>query len=177
MMYTLHYASPLGGILLAADEIGLTGLWFDGEKYFADGLDPEHTAQETLILREAKRWLDVYFSRQEPNFTPPLHPIGSPFRQEVWELLLQIPYGQTTTYGALAKQLAEKHGLPRMSAQAVGGAVGHNEISIIIPCHRVVGTNGSLTGYAGGINKKVKLLTLEKVCMEHFFVPTKGTAL
>lgn len=177
MMYTLHYASPLGGILLAADEIGLTGLWFDGEKYFADGLDPEHTAQETLILREAKRWLDVYFSRQEPNFTPPLHPIGSPFRQEVWELLLQIPYGQTTTYGALAKQLAEKHGLPRMSAQAVGGAVGHNEISIIIPCHRVVGTNGSLTGYAGGIDKKVKLLTLEKVCMEHFFVPTKGTAL
>ena len=177
MMYTLHYDSPLGGILLAADEIGLTGLWFDGEKYFADGLDPEHTAQETLILREAKRWLDVYFSRQEPNFTPPLHPIGSPFRQEVWELLLQIPYGQTTTYGALAKQLAEKYGLPRMSAQAVGGAVGHNEISIIIPCHRVVGTNGSLTGYAGGIDKKVKLLTLEKVDMEHFFVPTKGTAL
>ena len=177
MMYTLHYDSPLGGILLAADEIGLTGLWFDGEKYFADGLDPEHTAQETLIIREAKRWLDVYFSRQEPNFTPPLHPIGSPFRQEVWELLLQIPYGQTTTYGALAKQLAEKHGLPRMSAQAVGGAVGHNEISIIIPCHRVVGTNGSLTGYAGGIDKKVKLLTLEKVDMEHFFVPTKGTAL
>ena len=177
MMYTLHYDSPLGGILLAADEIGLTGLWFDGEKYFADGLDPEHTAQETLILREAKRWLDVYFSRQEPNFTPPLHPIGSPFRQEVWELLLQIPYGQTTTYGALAKQLAEKYGLPRMSAQAVGGAVGHNEISIIIPCHRVVGTNGSLTGYAGGIDKKVKLLTLEKVDMEHFSVPTKGTAL
>ena len=177
MMYTLHYDSPLGGILLAADEIGLTGLWFDGEKYFADGLDPEHTAQETLILREAKRWVDVYFSRQEPNFTPPLHPIGSPFRQEVWELLLQIPYGQTTTYGALAKQLAEKHGLPRMSAQAVGGAVGHNEISIIIPCHRVVGTNGSLTGYAGGIDKKVKLLTLEKVDMVHFFVPTKGTAL
>lgn len=177
MMYTLHYDSPLGGILLAADEIGLTGLWFDGEKYFADGLDPEHTAQETLILREAKRWVDVYFSRQEPNFTPPLHPIGSPFRQEVWELLLQIPYGQTTTYGALAKQLAEKHGLPRMSAQAVGGAVGHNEISIIIPCHRVVGTNGSLTGCAGGIDKKVKLLTLEKVDMVHFFVPTKGTAL
>lgn len=177
MMYTLHYDSPLGGILLAADEIGLTGLWFDGEKYFADRLDPEHTAQETLILREAKRWLDVYFSRQKPNFTPPLHPIGSPFRQEVWELLLQIPYGQTTTYGALAKQLAEKHGLPRMSAQAVGGAVGHNEISIIIPCHRVVGTNGSLTGYAGGIDKKVKLLTLEKVDMERFSVPTKGTAL
>lgn len=106
MMYTLHYDSPLGGILLAADEVGLTGLWFDGEKYFADTLDPEHKAQETPILREAKRWLDVYFRGQEPDFTPPLHPIGSPFRQEVWALLLQIPYGQTTTYGALAKQLA-----------------------------------------------------------------------
>ncbi len=177
MMYTLHYDSPLGGILLVADEIGLTGLWFDGEKYFADALDPEHTAQETPILLEAKRWLDVYFSGQEPDFTPPLHPIGSPFRQEVWELLLQIPYGQTTTYGALAKQMAAKHGLSRMSAQAVGGAVGHNEISIIIPCHRVVDTSGSLTGYAGGIDKKVKLLTLEKVRMDDFFVPTKGTAL
>lgn len=171
MMYTLHYDSPLGGILLAADEVGLTGLWFDGEKYFADALDPEHKAQETPILREAKRWLDVYFCGQEPDFTPPLHPIGSPFRQEVWGLLLQIPYGQTTTYGALAKQLAAMHGLPRMSAQAVGGAVGHNEISIIIPCHRVVGTNGSLTGYAGGIDKKAKLLMLEKIRMEHLFPP------
>ena len=171
MMYTLHYDSPLGGILLAADEVGLTGLWFDGEKYFADALDPEHKAQETPILREAKRWLDVYFCGQEPDFTPPLHPIGSPFRQEVWALLLQIPYGQTTTYGALAKQLAAMHGLSRMSAQAVGGAVGHNEISIIIPCHRVVGTNGSLTGYAGGIDKKAKLLTLEKIRMEHLFPP------
>lgn len=170
-MYTLHYDSPLGGILLAADEVGLTGLWFDGEKYFADTLDPEHKAQETPILREAKRWLDVYFRGQEPDFTPPLHPIGSPFRQEVWALLLQIPYGQTTTYGALAKQLAAMHGLSRMSAQAVGGAVGHNEISIIIPCHRVVGTNGSLTGYAGGIDKKAKLLTLEKIRMEHLFPP------
>lgn len=171
-MYTLHYDSPLGGILLAADAVGLTGLWFDGEKYFADTLDPEHKAQETPILREAKRWLDVYFHGQEPDFTPPLHPIGSPFRQEVWALLLQIPYGQTTTYGALAKQLAAMHGLSRMSAQAVGGAVGHNEISIIIPCHRVVGTNGSLTGYAGGIDKKAKLLTLEKIRMEHLFPPT-----
>ena len=105
MVSICHYESPLGGVLLAADEVGLTGLWFDGEKYFADTLDPEHKAQETPILREAKRWLDVYFRGQEPDFTPPLHPIGSPFRQEVWALLLQIPYGQTTTYGALAKQL------------------------------------------------------------------------
>ena len=177
MMYTSHYDSPLGGILLAADDTGLTGLWFDGEKYFADVLDPEHKTQETPILLEAKRWLGLYFSGQQPNFTPPLHPIGSAFRQEVWELLLQIPYGQTTTYGELAKQLAAKHGLARMSAQAVGGAVGHNEISIIIPCHRVVGANGSLTGYAGGIDKKVKLLTLEKVPLNIFFIPKKGTAL
>jgi len=177
MMYTLHYDSPLGGILLAADETGLTGLWFDGEKYFADVLDAEHQERKTPILQQTRHWLDVYFSGQKPDFTPPLHPIGSDFRQEVWELLLQIPYGQTTTYGALAKQLAAKHGLSRMSAQAVGGAVGHNEISIIIPCHRVVGTNGSLTGYAGGIDKKIALLRLEKVCMDAFSVPTKGTAI
>ena len=103
MMYTLHYDSPLGGILLAADDVGLTGLWFDGELYFAEGLDPDHTAQKTPILQQAERWLKVYFSGREPGFTPPLHPMGSPFRQAVWELLLQIPYGQTTTYGALAK--------------------------------------------------------------------------
>ena len=145
MVSTCHYDSPLGGILLAADEIGLTGLWFDGEKYFADHLPSEHTERETPILVEVKRWLDIYFAGKEPDFLPPLHPIGSAFRQSVWEILLQIPYGKTTTYGEIARQLAEKRKLPRMSAQAVGGAVGHNEISIIIPCHRVVGTNGSLT--------------------------------
>ena len=170
-MYTLHYDSPLGGILLAADDVGLTGLWFDGEPYFAEGLDSDHTAQKTPILQQAERWLEVYFSGREPGFTPPLHPMGSSFRQAVWELLLQIPYGQTTTYGALAKQLAEKQGRLRMSAQAVGGAVGHNRIAILIPCHRVVGTNGSLTGYAGGIDKKEKLLRMEHVNMEQFFVP------
>lgn len=171
MMYTLHYDSPLGGILLAADDVGLTGLWFDGEPYFAEGLDPDHTAQKTPILQQAERWLEVYFSGREPGFTPPLHPMGSPFRQAVWELLLQIPYGQTTTYGALAKQLAEKQGRLCMSAQAVGSAVGHNRIAILIPCHRVVGTNGSLTGYAGGIDKKETLLRMEHVNMEQFFVP------
>lgn len=171
MIFTCHYDSPLGGILLAADVVGLTGLWFDGAKYFADNLPPAHTAQETPILAEAKHWLDVYFAGREPNFTPPLHPVGSPFRQAVWEMLLQIPYGETTTYGELARQLAAQRGLPRMSAQAVGGAVGHNEISLIIPCHRVVGTNGSLTGYAGGIDKKIKLLALERNDMRRFFIP------
>ncbi len=177
MIYTQHYESPLGGILLAADEIGLTGLWFDGEKYYADNLAAEHEARDTQALGAAKRWLDVYFAGKEPDFLQPLHPIGSAFRQEVWQLLLEIPYGQTTTYGALARRLAERRGLRHMSAQAVGGAVGHNEISILIPCHRVVGTSGSLTGYAGGIDKKLSLLRLEQADLSGFFVPTKGTAL
>ena len=171
MTYTMHYDSPLGKILLAADEEGMTGVWFEAQKYFAAKLPPENEEGTMPVLGDACRWLDVYFSGREPDFTPKLHLIGSDFRQAVWALLLQIPYGQTTTYGALAKQLAAMHGLPRMSAQAVGGAVGHNEISIIIPCHRVVGTNGSLTGYAGGIDKKAKLLTLEKIRMEHLFPP------
>ncbi len=174
MIAIQRYASPLGGILLAADEHGLTGVWFDGEKYYADNLPAEHTERETPILAETKRWLDLYFGGSEPPFTPPLHPIGSAFRQAVWRILLRIPYGQTITYGEIARRLA---GGGKMSAQAVGGAVGHNEISIIIPCHRVVGTNGSLTGYAGGIDKKVKLLELERADMSRLFVPKKGTAL
>ncbi len=177
MTFIQHYDSPLGGILLAADEIGLTGLWFDGQKYFARNLPAEHIDWDTPILLEARRWLDTYFTGKEPDFLPPLHPIGSAFRQSVWEILLQIPYGKTTTYGEIARQLAEEKGLPRMSAQAVGGAVGHNEISVIIPCHRVVGTNGSMTGYAGGIDRKRRLLELEHADTRGFFVPKKGTAL
>ena len=159
--YTSVYSSELGDILLAADEIGLTGLWFFGQSYFADTLPTEQIAQETPILTQAREWLDEYFSGKEPDFTPTLHPIGSPFRQAVWKLLLQIPYGQTTTYGEIARQLEKLQNRPHMSAQAVGGAVGHNGISIIIPCHRVVGTKGSLTGYAGGLDKKMALLELE----------------
>ena len=177
MVSICHYESPLGGVLLAADEIGLTGLWFDGQKSFARGLPADRVERETPALLEAKRWLDIYFSGKEPDFTPPLHPIGSAFRQAVWTVLLQIPYGQTTTYGEIARQLAGTAGLSRMSAQAVGGAVGHNDISLIIPCHRVVGASGSLTGYAGGVDKKVKLLELERADMKSFFVPKKGTAL
>ena len=176
MTFTQHYDSPLGGILLAADAVGLTGLWFDGQKYFARGLSSEQEERELPVLLEAKRWLDIYFTGKEPDFLPPLHPNGSAFRRSVWEILLQIPYGRTTTYGEIARLLSEKRGLTRMSAQAVGGAVGHNAISIIIPCHRVVGTNGSLTGYAGGVDKKVKLLELEHADMTGFFVPKKGTA-
>ena len=177
MQYTTHYQSPIGGILLTADEIGLTGLWFDGEKYYAAHLDPEHEKKDTPILEQTKEWLATYFSGREPRSLPPIHMIGTPFQLSVWKMLQKIPYGKTVTYGGIAKEIAKQKGLSRMSAQAVGGAVGHNEISIIIPCHRVVGTNGSLTGYAGGIDKKIKLLTLEKADMGTFFIPTKGTAL
>lgn len=174
MIVTQHYDSPLGGILLAADEIGLRGLWFDGQKYFARGLPGECAEGDAPALSEAKRWLDIYFTGKEPDFLPPLHPVGSPFRQSVWEILLRIPYGKTVTYGEIARRLAEKSGRVRVSAQAVGGAVGHNEISILIPCHRVVGTGGSLTGYAGGIDRKVRLLELEGADMSGLFAPKKG---
>ena len=161
MICTQRYDSPLGGILLAADESGLTGLWFDGRRYFAEGLPAAQLRQETPVLAEAKRWLDIYFTGREPDFLPPLHPAGSLFQQAVWALLLQIPYGQTVTYGQLAARLAAERGLARMSAQAVGGAVGRNRISLIIPCHRVLGADGSLTGYAGGLDRKARLLAWE----------------
>ncbi len=177
MQYTIYYRLPIGGILLAADDIGLTGLWFEGQKYFARGLQKEHEEQETALLRAAKHWLDIYFSGKEPDLTVPLHFTGTEFQNDVWEMLCSIPYGQTTTYGALAERLAAKKGLQHMSAQAVGGAVGHNMISVIVPCHRVVGSNGSLTGYAGGIEKKIKLLTLEKADTRSLFVPKRGTAI
>ena len=177
MLYTIPYDSPLGRLLLAADEIGVTGVWFEGEKTFANGDGGSHQERETAILRDAKRWLDMYFRGEEPDFMPPLHPIGSAFRQEVWAILRQIPYGTTRTYGDIADQMARARGGANMSAQAVGGAVGHNDISILIPCHRVVGASGSLTGYAAGLEKKIRLLTLEKVDMSRFFVPKKGTAL
>lgn len=161
MHYTTFYKSPIGRMLLAADDDGLTGLWFEGQKYFARCLDRETEEKELPVFAEAKHWLDIYFSGKEPDFTPPLHFIGTDFQKEVWEILCAIPYGQTMTYGAIADQLAKKRGLSRMSAQAVGGAVGHNNLSIIVPCHRVVGSDGSLTGYAGGIERKTFLLNLE----------------
>lgn len=161
MQYTTTYESPLGKIFLAADEIGLTGLWFEGQKYFALYLDKEHKEKDLPVFREAERWLDSYFSGREPDFKVPLHFIGSAFQKEVWELLYAIPYGKTTTYGEIARQLAKNRGISHMSAQAVGGAVARNQISVIVPCHRVLGPNGSLTGYAGGICRKRELLRLE----------------
>ena len=161
MICTQRYASPLGGILTAADEQGLTGLWFDNQKYFADALPKDAVAQSTPILADAARWLDIYFSGRQPDFTPPLRMKTTPFRKMVWEIMLTIPFGETMTYGAIAVRIARQKGLRQMSARAVGSAVGHNSISLIIPCHRVVGSEGKLTGYAGGLDKKVKLLELE----------------
>ena len=160
---------------MAADDAGLVGLWFVGQKHFAPGLT-QAREWETPVLAAAGRWLDLYFAGRRPHFTPPLHLTGTEFRMAVWSLLQEIPYGETTTYGELARQLAQRLEVPHMSAQAVGGAVGHNEISIIIPCHRVVGAGGSLTGYAGGIDRKVQLLTLEHADTSGFFVPKKSTA-
>lgn len=166
MQHTATYQSPLGEILLAADSTALTGLWFLGQKYYAQSLDD---AQQQIhpILEETKRWLTIYFSGRQPDFMPPLHLKGTPFQMAVWKILQMIPYGQTVTYGDIAKRLAQQSRSLHMSAQAVGGAVGRNPISIIIPCHRVVGANGSLTGYAGGIERKIQLLTLEKADIPH----------
>lgn len=177
MIYTYHCCSPLGGITLSSNGTELTGLWFDGQKYFGDTLSGEYEEKPLPIFEQTAHWLDIYFGGKAPDFTPPLCMETTSFRKMVWEIMLAIPFGQTMTYGEIANKIAKEKGLSKMSSQAVGGAVGHNSISLIIPCHRVVGTNGSLTGYAGGIDKKVKLLTMEKANMASFFIPKKGTAL
>ena len=155
-MYIQYYESPLGKMLLAADEVSLVGVWFENQKYYANGL-VEPIEKETEILKQTKNWLNLYFSGQQPNTLPTLHMMGTEFQKKVWHILLQIPYGKTMTYKDVANQFSKT-----MSAQAIGGAVGHNKISILIPCHRVVGINGSLTGYAGGIERKERLLKLEE---------------
>ena len=165
MDYLHHYSSPLGGITLAGDGEALTGLWFDGQKYFGSTLSAEHEEKDLPVFALADRWLDLYFGGIVPDFTPPLSMRGSAFRRAVWEILLTIPHGQTMTYGEIAARLAAQKGLARISAQAVGGAVGHNPVSLIIPCHRVVGADGGLTGYAGGIDRKAKLLEMEKAAL------------
>lgn len=162
MNYTTHYDSPLGGITLASDGTVLTGLWFDGQKYFGSTLSADHEPGSLPVFEQTKKWLDIYFSGKAPGFTPPLSVRATPFRKAVWDILLTIPFGGTMTYGEIASMIAAQKGLSHMSAQAVGGAVGHNPISLIIPCHRVVGTDESLTGYAGGTDKKLWLLNMEK---------------
>ena len=164
MQYINYYQSPLGKILLAADNEGLSGLWFEGQKYYASGLDSEHKMGDLPIFDVAKRWLDIYFEGREPEYMPSLHLslFGTVFQVDVWRSLMKIPYGTTTTYGEIAQSINSQRNAFKTSARAVGNAVGRNPISIIIPCHRVIGSNGKLTGYAGGIDRKKKLLELEK---------------
>lgn len=162
MLYTYQYSSPLGKIIFASDGISITGLWFDGQKYFNVSILNKSEKINLPVFEETKQWLDIYFGGRAPDFTPKLNPEGTPFRKSVWDILLTIPFGKTMTYGEIADKIAAQTGIRKMSAQAVGGAVGHNPISIIIPCHRVIGSDGNLTGYAGGIDKKAYLLKMEK---------------
>ncbi len=162
MEYISYYHSPFGAITLASDGASLTGLWFDTQKPSRAFLTGQYTEKDLPVLRQAKTWLSVYFGGKDPGFTPPLALQGTAFRQEVWKLLLLIPYGETVSYGEIAKKIAAQRGLCAMSAQAVGGAVGHNPVSLIVPCHRVIGKDGSLTGYGGGIPLKKRLLALEQ---------------
>ena len=174
MDYCTNWISPLGELTLASDGERLVGLWLQGQKYYAATLKSGARLRDDLdVFRAAKDWLRSYFAGEcpEPGALP-LAPRGSAFRREVWRMLLEIPSGELTTYGALAHRLG-----PGMSAQAVGGAVGHNPISIIIPCHRVVGADGSLTGYAGGVENKLRLLRLEGADLSRLRVPNRGTAL
>lgn len=160
MQYIQYYSSPLGKILLTSDGEALTGLWFEGGKY-VPGFSSA-SACSLPVFDETSRWLDIYFTGRQPDFMPPVKfPEASSFRREVWEILRGIPYGTTVTYGEIASMLAARRGIPMMSSRAVGGAVGHNPVGIIVPCHRVMGSDGSLTGYAGGLDRKIRLLELE----------------
>ncbi len=154
MIYTKYYSSPLGRIRLSSDGENLTGAWFEGQKYFPYDLSTKEMSLP--VFEKTSEWFDIYFSGKEPKFCPQIKLIGTNFQKSVWEILLEIPYGETVSYGDIAKKLG-------ISAfQAVGGAVGRNNISVIVPCHRVIGKNKSLTGYAGGLYRKEKLLALEK---------------
>ena len=196
MLYRSIYKSPLGKILILFDKDTLLGLYFEGQKEFHDLIKDEEVKNfnerevfnevekfnnkseiennkicGNKILEETTKWLNIYFSGEEPNFTPKLKLEGTEFRRDVWKILLEIPYGETLTYKDIANKLIASKKYERMSSQAVGGAVGANPISLIIPCHRVVGTSGSLTGYAGGLVRKVKLLELEGIDVNKFFMP------
>lgn len=175
MIYTVQYQSPIGNLLLASKKGKLIGIWMEDQKYYLLNIKEETQENSSdKMLVQTKGWLDRYFKGEKPRINElELEPVGSAFRQTVWKILCDIPYGKVITYNDIAKEIAKQRGIKKMSAQAVGGAVGHNPISIVIPCHRVVGTNGSLTGYAGGIEKKLYLLKHEKVDMSKLFVPIK----
>lgn len=179
MYYSTHYKSPIGEILLVSDENNIIGLWIEGQRYFGSTMPEDVIEKDNVpILQEGISWLNDYFAGKKPEISSlPLAPTGGEFKQVVWKILTEIPYGELTTYGQIAKEAARRMGKARMSALAVGGAVGHNPITIIIPCHRVVGANGNLTGYASGLKRKIKLLEHEGVNMSGLFIPKKGTAL
>ena len=171
MNYMCKYNSEIGNIIMVSDGENLTGLWFEGQKHFLN-LFEEH--QEDLeIFSKAKEWLDIYFSGKKPEFSIPVLFSGTEFRVKIWNILKEIPYGEVITYGDIARRLAKEKGIRKMSAQAVGAAVGHNPISIIVPCHRVIGNNNNLTGYAGGIDRKKRLLQLEGIDISKMSVPGK----
>lgn len=163
MDHIAHFDSPLGGITAASDGDALIGLWFDGQKHFGAALAIEYDEKMLPVFDRTKQWLALYFSGRKPDFMPPILLRGTPFQKEVWSLLLTVPYGYTSTYGEIAAELADRRHIPKMSSRAVGSAIGHNPISLIVPCHRIIGVNGSLTGYAGGTERKGKLLRLEGI--------------
>ncbi len=176
MFYGTHYSSPVGDILLAADDKSIIGLWIENQKYIGntmpDGIEENNSND---IICQGVKWLDAYFAGDKPDISElSLAPRGNDFRQCVWKIITEIQYGKLATYSEVAKKTAERLGKRVMSAQAVGGAIAHNPISIIIPCHRVVGSSGSLTGYAGGIDKKILLLKHEEVDMDKLFIPKKN---
>jgi methylated-DNA-[protein]-cysteine S-methyltransferase len=179
MFYVCQYSSPMGLITLASQQDKLVGAWIEGQKYFGDMITAQKEEKPNLpIFNSTQKWLDDYFLGKRPNLNRlELAPKGTPFRHLVWEILCKIPYGEVVTYGDIAKQIALQNHQASMSSQAVGGAVGHNPISIIIPCHRVIGANGNLTGYAGGIDKKIVLLKYEGIDTSQFHLPTKSTAI
>ncbi|MHB9291292.1 putative methylated-DNA-[protein]-cysteine S-methyltransferase [Hollandina sp. SP2] len=162
MEYLHRIESPVGILTVSSDGKNISGLWIEGQKYFAKTVGKDVLEQDLPLFEDVQQWLSIYFSGKEPDFIPPLMPQGSPFQKSIWNILCKIPYGQTTSYGAIAKQLELENKGKHTSPRAVGSAVGHNPVSILIPCHRVIGKNGDLTGYAGGINIKLKLLQLEK---------------
>jgi methylated-DNA-[protein]-cysteine S-methyltransferase len=167
MEYIHKIESPVGVLTVSSDGQNISGLWIEGQKYFAKTLGKDVLEKSLPVFEDVRKWLDIYFSGKEPDFMPPLMPKGSPFQKSVWNNLCKIPYGQTTSYGELAKQFELENNGKHTSARAIGGAVGHNPISILIPCHRVIGKNYNPTGYAGGIPKKLKLLKLEGVDIEN----------
>ena len=175
MVYTCEYASPLGTIMLESDGEALTGLRFNGDGQSTAAAYGRREGRHISVFSEAERWLDIYFSGRAPGFTPPLRYVTTPFRRAVYEAVTAVPYGCTTTYGEISKALARPYGAVRMSAQAAGGALGHNPILLIIPCHRVVGAGGNLTGYSGGLDRKARLLELEGADMSRLIFPDKSS--